>query len=80
MINSFLNVLYYTDKNNSRFLCIEVWQSLENIKRGSLLQETKANSLLGHQFSKSKKEIKTKKIESNNILIERDHIIVYKAT
>ena len=36
MINSFLNVLYYANKKNLPSLCIEAWQSLENIERGSL--------------------------------------------
>ena len=61
-MNSFLDILHCTDKNNLPFLCIEVWQSLENIKRGFLSQETKANSLLGRWFSKPKIEIKTKKL------------------
>ena len=73
-MNSFLNVLYCTSKNNLSFPCVEVQQSLKNIKRRSLLQETKANSMLERQFNKAKIEIKTKKIESN------DRIIMYKAT
>ena len=60
-MNSFLNVLHCTDKNNLPFLCIEAWQSLENVERGSLSQETKANSLLGRWFSKAKKEIEIKR-------------------
>ena len=45
-----------------------------------MLQETNANSLLGCWFSKAKIEIKTKKIELNDIFIERDRIIMCKAT
>ena len=80
IMNSFLNVIHCTDRNNLPFLCIETWKYLENIERGSLSQETKANSLNGRWFSKAKTEFKTKNIESDDIFIERDRIIICNAT
>ena len=79
-MSAFLNVLHCTNKKNLPTLCLEVWQYLDNVKRGSLSQDTKANSLLGRWFGKTKKELKSEDEICKEALIERDRIIACSAT
>ena len=53
---------------------------MEDIERGSLSQDTKANSLLGRWFNKAKLKIESKKEEASELKIERDGIVACNAT
>ena len=75
-----MKVLDCDDRKALPTLCLHAWHSLEDIGRGSLSQDTKANYLLGGWPNKANHKIEIKKEEASEIITERDIIVASNAT